>query len=64
MYVIKRTDKKYGNFSVTHDTLEAAIVEAERLARQHATENAEFCIYKLTCEWEVKGEIKVWGKAV
>ena len=48
MYVIKRTDKEFGKFTVTHETLEDARKEAERLARKHAEENGMFTIYQLT----------------
>ena len=47
MYVIHRTDKEYGSFTRTHDTLDEAVVEAERLVRQHAKDSPSFTIYEL-----------------
>jgi pyruvoyl-dependent arginine decarboxylase (PvlArgDC) len=47
MFVIHRTDKEYGCFSVSHETAEQATEEATRLATKHAQESPEFTIYEL-----------------
>lgn len=57
MFVIKRSDKDYGNFSKTHEKLDEAIEEARRLARKHAFDKPEFIIYKLEKVKTVKSDI-------
>ena len=59
MYVIIRTDKEYGPFTVIHDTLQIAEEEARRLAEKHAGESARFTIYELMPAMEVSANIKL-----
>ena len=46
-YVVKRTDRNSGQFSVTHQKKQDAIDEAKRLAEAHAKEKPEFTVYEL-----------------
>jgi len=59
MYVIKRTDKSYGNFTVSHKTLDEAIEEAQRLANVHVRENPTFIIYELVEAGIISSKVKV-----
>ena len=62
MFVIKRLDSKEvydTRFRVPHDTLEEAVVEAERLARTHATENAVFEIFEMVSKMKISGDVVV-----
>ena len=63
MYVIQiskpRTDKDYGQFTKTYNTVEEVEKEAKRLARFHAQENPEFTIYRLYKIGTVSAEIDV-----
>ena len=47
MYVIQRTDKDYGNFTIAHETLDQAKEEAERLCTCHVKDNPTFIISEL-----------------
>ena len=59
MYMIRRTDKEYGNPTVIHETIEESIEEARRLAVLHAAENGSFGIYKLLPCTEISGKIVI-----
>jgi len=62
MYVIKRTDKEFGDPTVIHGSYDEAEGEAKRLAMLHAKEKPEFTIYKLKEVSKIKSEniISVW----
>jgi len=62
MYVIKRTDKEFGDPTVIHGSYDEAETEAKRLAMLHAKEKPEFTIYKLKEVSKIKSEniISVW----
>ena len=62
MYVIKRTDKDSGGFTVEHPTLEETDKEAERLAIQHVMECPEFTIYELVEVRKVTAKVEVSRK--
>lgn len=47
MYVIKRTDKEYGGYTIEHGIYEDAEAEAKRLAQKHGLEEPEFIVYEL-----------------
>ena len=57
MYMIKRTDKEFGEPTVIHGSYYEASTEAQRLAKFHAQENPEFTIYELEEVSKVKSEI-------
>lgn len=59
MFVIKRTDKDSGGFTVEHPTIEEAEKEAERLAIQHAMESPEFTIYELVEKQTVRAKVEI-----
>ena len=62
MYVIKRTDKDYGGFSIIHETLELATEEAERLSKKHVDETPKFTIYELKRVNVISAKITITNK--
>ena len=62
MYVIKRINTTGGfdtQITTEHETLEAAVVEAQRLARKHAMENAVFEIFRMVSQMKIRGDVVV-----
>ena len=62
MYVIKRIDAQGehdNRITCEHETLEEAVVEAQRLARKHAMENAVFEIFRMVSQMKIRGDVVV-----
>ena len=59
MYMIRRTDRDFGEPKVPHDDLAEAIAEANRLAKIHAAEEPEFTVYEFTPIVVVKGTVSI-----